>query len=133
VGERRDSDCESDPGPTGRERDLLRGDVVYESDTKVVTNTASFSGGQQTPFLGAREATGIWNMNRFEQEITNQCDDPWSPFPSGQGFKLTSWLLESKVLNSQINEYLARGLGNSESIGDGSTHMCEKHLWESDP
>jgi len=131
MGERPDSDYESDPEPTGREHDVLSGDVVYKSDTEVLNNTASFSGGQQTHFPGAGEAIG--EVNRFEQEISNLCDDPWAPFPSGQGFRLASWLLESKVPKSQINEYFASGLGNSESVGYGSMHTLEKHLRELDP
>jgi len=74
VGERLDSDYESDPEPTGREHDVLSGDVVYESDTEVLNNTASFSGGQQTHFPGAGEVIG--DVNGFEQEISNLCDDP---------------------------------------------------------
>ena len=131
MGEHPDSDYESDPEPTGPEHDVLSGDVVYKSDTEVLNNTASFSGGQQTHLPGAGEAIG--NVNGFEQEISNLCDDPWAPFPSGQGFRLASWLLESKVPKSRINEYFASGLGNSESVGYGSMHTLEKHLRELDP
>jgi len=131
VGERLDSDYESDPEPTGREHDVLSGDVVYESDTEVLNNTASFSGGQQTHLRGPGEAIG--DVNGFEQEISILCDDPSAPFPSGQGFRLASWLLESKVPKSQINEYFASGLGNSESVGYGSIHTLEKHIRELDP
>jgi len=131
VGERPDSDYESDPKPTGREHDVLSGDVVYESDTEVLNNTASLSGGQQTHFSEAGEAIG--DVNGFEQEISNLCDDPWASFPRGQGFRLASWLLESKVPKSQINEYFASGPGNSESVGYGSMHTLEKHLWELNP
>ena len=53
VGERPDSDYESDPEPTGREHDGLSGDVVYASDTEVLNNTASFSSRQQRHFPGA--------------------------------------------------------------------------------
>ena len=42
VGERPDSDQESDPKPTGGQQDLLSGDIVYESDTEVLNNTAPF-------------------------------------------------------------------------------------------
>jgi len=100
VGERPDSDYESDPEPTGREHDILSGDVVYESDTEVRNNTASFFGSQQGHFPGAGEAIG--NLNGFEQEISKLCDNLWAPFPSGQGFRLASGLLESKVPKSQI-------------------------------
>ena len=46
MGERSDSKYESNPEPTGREHDVLSGQVVYESDTEVLTNAASFSCGQ---------------------------------------------------------------------------------------
>jgi len=130
IGELPDSDYESEPEPTGCEHDVLSGDVVYESDTEVVNHTPPFSGGQQKHFPGAGEAIG--DVNRFPQEISNLCDDPWAPFPSGQGFRLASWLLESKVLKSRINEYFASGRGNSESVGHGSMHTLEKHLRELD-
>ena len=130
VGSHPDSDYESDPVPTGREHDVLSGDVVYASDTEVLNNTASFSDGQQTHFLGAGEAIG--DVNGFKQEISNLCDDPCAPFPSGEGFRLASWLLDSKVPKSRINKYVASGLGNSESVGYGSMHTREKHLWELD-
>jgi len=95
MEERPDSDYESDPEPTGRKHDIFSADVVYKSDTEVLNNTASFSGGQQTHFPGAGKA--IEDVNGFEQEISNLCDDPWAPFPGGQGFRLASWLLKSKV------------------------------------
>ena len=130
VRERPDSDYESDPEPTGREHDVLSCDV-YESDTEVLNNTASLSGGQQTHFPSAGEAVG--DVNGFQQEISNLCDNPWAPFPNGQGFRLASWLLESKVSKSRINEYFSCGLGNSESVVYGSMHTLEKHLRELDP
>jgi len=92
--------------------------------------TAAFSSGQQTHFPGAGEPIG--DMNWFEQEISNLCDNPWAPLPSRQGFRLAAWLLLSKVPKSQIDEYFASGLGNSESVGYGSMHMPEKHLRELD-
>jgi len=53
MGECPDSDYESDSEPTGREHDVLSGDVASESDTKVLNNTAPFSGCQQTYVPGA--------------------------------------------------------------------------------
>jgi len=103
---------------------------VYESDTEVLNNTASFSSGQETHFPGAGEAIG--DVNGFEQEISNLCDKLWALFPSGQGFRLNSWLLQSKVPKSRIKEYFESGLGNSESVGYGSMHTLEKHLRELD-
>jgi len=131
VGERPDSDYESDPERPGREHDVLSGDAVFKSDTEVLNTTASFQSGQQTHFPGAGKAIG--DVNGFEQEISNLCDDSWAAFPSGHGFRLASWLLESKVPKSRINQYFASGLGNSESVGYGSLHTREKHLRELDP
>jgi len=131
MGERLDSDYESDPEPTGHEHDVLSSDVVYESDTEVLNNTASFSSSQQKHCPGAGEAIG--DVNGFKQDISNLYDDLWAPFPSGQGFRLAAWLLDSKVPKSRINEYFASGLGNSESVCYGSMHTLEKHLRELDP
>jgi len=112
-------------GATGGEHDVLSGDVVYESDTEVLNNAASFSCSQQMHFPGAGEAIG--DVNGFGQEICNLCDNPWAPFPSRPGFRLASSFLESKVLKSRINEYFPSGLGNSESVGYASakkTRFC---------
>jgi len=75
------------------------------------------------------------DVNGFQQEIRNLGDAPSAPFPSGQleGFRLASWLLESKVPKSRMNEYFASGLGNSQCVGHGSMHTREKHLRELDP
>jgi len=117
-------------GATGGEHDVLSSHVVYEFDTEVLNNAASFGYSQQMHFRGAGEAIG--DVNGFEQEICNLCDNPWAPFPSGQAFMLASWFLESKVLKSRINEYFASCLGNSESVGYGSMHTLAKHLQELD-
>ena len=61
MGERADSDNESDSEPTGCEHDLLTGNVVYESDTEVLDNTASFSAGQQMQLPGAGQPIGDVN------------------------------------------------------------------------
>jgi len=81
-------------------------------------------------FPGPGEA--IAHVNWFDQEISNLCDSLWASFPSGQGFRLASELLESKVPKSQINEYFASGVGNSESVSYGSMHTLKKHLREMD-
>jgi len=111
VWEGPDSDYESNPGPTGPEDNILSGEVVYESNTEVLNNIASFSGGQQIPVPGTGEA--LADMNGFEQQISNLWNDQWVPFHSRQGFRLDSWHLESKVPKSRISKYFARGLGNS--------------------
>ena len=57
MGDGPDSVDDSVPEPTGLEHDVLSSDVVYESDTKVLNNTASFSSCQKTPF------SGHWSSN----------------------------------------------------------------------
>ena len=58
VGERRDSDYESDPEPTGHQHDVLSGDVVYESDTEVLNNTAAFSAANKHIFRELEKQLG---------------------------------------------------------------------------
>jgi len=89
----------SDPEPTGREHDVLSRDVVYKSDTEVLNNTASFSGGQQMHFLGAGEPIG--DVNGCEQEISNLCDDPGAPFSAGKGSGLPLGSLRVKYLSHE--------------------------------
>jgi len=88
ASERQDSDCESDPGPAGSEPDELCRDIAYESDTEVFDEGTSPSAGKQIYYEGAGQVIG--DVDGFEHEYSNQCDDPWAPFNSEQGFKLAS-------------------------------------------
>jgi len=103
---------------------------MYKSDTKVLNNTASFSGGQPIYFPGAGELIG--NLNWFKQEITHLCNGPWAPFTSGYRFSLNSWLLESNLPKSRINEYVGSGGADSESFSYDSRYTCAMHAGELD-
>jgi len=115
ASERQDSDCESDPGPAGSEPDEFCRDIAYESDTEVFNDATSPSAGKQIHYEGARQVIG--DLDGFEHEYSNLCDDPWAPFNSEQGFKLASWFIEGKVSRSRINQYFSSGLGDTNQWG----------------
>jgi hypothetical protein len=131
VSGRADSDYESDPDPAGYGRDEFPDDVVHESDTEELNDTTSSPAGKPMDYPGAGEAIG--DVNGFEQEHRDLCEDPWAPFASAHGFKLASWFIQSKVPKSRINEYFSSGLGNSASVGYSSMHTLENHLRSFDP
>jgi len=126
-----DSDCESDPGPAGSELDEFCRDIAYESDTEVFDDATSPSAGKQIHLKGAGQVIG--DVDGFEHEYRNMCDDPWALFNSEQRFKLASWVIEGKVSKSRINQYFSSGLGDAESVGYSSMHTLENHLWLLDP
>jgi len=80
---------------------------------------------------GAGESIG--DVKGFEQQPSNLCQHPWSPFSSVPSCKLASWFIEGKVPKSQINEYFSSGLGNASSAGYSSMHTLEKLLQALDP
>ena len=82
-----DSDYESDPAsdPTGYERDAIN-DLTYDSDTEALNDNTSSSTARQSHYERAGDAIG--DVNRFEQEHSNLCKNPWAPFSSAKGFKL---------------------------------------------
>jgi hypothetical protein len=82
-------------------------------------------------YEGAGESIG--DVKGFEQEQSNLCQHPWSPFSSAHGFKLASWFIEGKVPKSRINEYFSSGLGNASSAGYSSMHTLENLLQALDP
>jgi len=120
---RQDSDCESDPGPAGSEPQEFCRDIAYESDTEVFDDARSSSAGKQIHYEGAGQVIG--DVDSFEHEYSNMCDDPWAPFNSEQGFKLASWFIEGKVYKSRINQYFSSGLGDAESVGYSSMHTMQ--------
>jgi len=115
ASERQDSACESDRDPAGSEPDEFCGDIAYKSDTEVFEDATSPSAGTQIHYEGAGQVIG--DVDGFEHEYSNLCDDPWALFNSEQGFKLASWFIEGKVSKSRINEYFARGLGDINQSG----------------
>jgi len=82
-------------------------------------------------YEGAGQVIG--DVDSFDHEYSNLCNDPWAPFNSEQGFKLASWVIEAKVSKSRINPYWASGLGDTESVGYSSMHTLENHLRFLDP
>jgi hypothetical protein len=128
ASELQDSDYESDPDPTGHELDAF---TAHESDTEIPDDSTSSLPGRQEHYPRAGEAIG--DVDGFQQENSNLCEDPWAPFSCAQGFKLASWFIQSKVPKSRINEYFSSGLGSSALVGYSSMHTLENHLRSLDP
>jgi len=82
-------------------------------------------------YEGAGESIG--DVKGYEQEQSNLCQHPWSPFSSPHSFKLAPWLSEGKVPKSRINEYFSSSLGNTSLAGYSSMHTLENLLLALDP
>ena len=93
TSELRDSDYESDLDPTGHK---LNAFTAYQSD--IPDDSTSSLSGRQEHYPRAGEAIG--DVDGFEQDHTNICEDPWTPFSSVHSFKLASWLIQCKVPKS---------------------------------
>jgi len=128
ASELQDSDYESDPAPTGHE---LGPFTAHESDTEIPDDSTSSLPGRQGHYPRAGEVIG--EVDGFEQENRNLCEDPWAPFSCAQGFKLASWFIQSKVTKSRINEYISSGLGSSALVGYSSMHTLANHVRSLDP
>ena len=98
-----ESDSKSYPGPARSEPNKLCRDIPYESDTEVFDDATSPSAGKQIHYEGAGQVIG--DVDGFEHEYSNLCDDPWALFNSEQGFKLASWFIEGKLSKSRMNQY----------------------------
>jgi len=77
VSEGQDSDCESDPGSAGSEPVKFCQDIAYESDTEVFDDARSPSAGKLIHYEGSGQV--IRDVDGFEHEYSNLCDDPWAP------------------------------------------------------
>jgi len=119
------SDYKSDPDPTGHAYGAFD-DISHESDTEILNETVSPL--PSKPRLDEWAGESLGDVKCFEQEQTNLCQHPWSPFSSAHGFKLTSWFIEGKVPKSRIKEYFSSGLCNASSAGYSSMHTLENHL-----
>ena len=97
----------------------------------ILNETASLLSSKPMLYEGAGESIG--DVKGFEQEQSNMCQHPWSPFSSAYSFKLASWFIEGKVPKSRINEYFSSGLGNASSAGYSSMHTLENLLLALDP
>jgi len=105
ASELQDSDSESGPDPTGHELDTS---TPLESDTVIPAHSTSSLLGRQEHY--PRDGETIGDVDGFQQENSNLCEDPWAPSSCAQGFKLASWFIQSKVPKSRINEYFSSGL-----------------------
>jgi len=112
ASELHDSEYESDLDGSGYELDVL---IAHKSHIERLDDSASWSTARQENYLRAREAIG--ELYGFEQGNSNPGEDPWATFSCGQGFKLGSWFIQSKVPESRINEYFSSGLGSSALVG----------------
>ena len=83
-----DSDYESEPEPTGRELDAYTDEIAHESDTEMLGHSTSSLPARQEQF--ERAGDEIKDVNVFEREHHNPCNDPWAPFTSASSFKLAS-------------------------------------------
>ena len=119
----RGSDYESDLDPTEHGLDAF---TAPQSNSEVPEDSTSSLPGRQEHYPRAGEAIG--DVDRFEQEHSTLCEDPWAPFSSAHGFKLASWFIQGKVPKLQIDEYFSSGLGNSTEVGYSSMHTLENHL-----
>jgi len=128
ASELQDSHYESDPDPTGHELDAF---TAHESDTEIADDSTSSLPSRQEHYPHAGDPIG--DVDVFEEENSNLCEDPWAPFSCAPGFKLVSWFIQSKVPISRINEYFSSGLGSSALVGNSSMHTLENHLRSLDP
>jgi len=126
ASERMDSDCESDPERAGSEPDQFCRDIAYASDTAVFNKATSLSAGKCIYYEGTGLVIG--DVDGFEHEYSNLCDDPLAQFNSEQGFKLAPWFMQGKVSKSRINQEFSSGLGDAESVGYSSMHTLANHL-----
>ena len=105
-----DSNCESEPEPTGHKLNAYRDDIAYKSDTYILDHCTSLLSTRKEHFDRTRDA--IRDTHGSECEYHNLCNDPWAPFTSVSSFKLASCLIQTKVSKSQINKYFSSGLGD---------------------
>ena len=125
-----DCDNETDPDPTGQVYGTFN-DISHNSDTEILNTTASPLPRQLILDEGASESIG--DVKGIEQEQSNLCLHPRSPFSSAHSFKLVSWFIEDKVQKSRINECFASGLGNASLAAYSSIYTYENLLKALDP
>jgi len=63
------------------------------------------------------------------RELTQiMADGSWNTFSSEADFNLASWFIRNKVAKSQIEAYLAQGLGGTDSRSFRSANTMRQHL-----
>jgi len=85
---------------------------------------------QETISGGGRALSDVADYTKLNRAMT---DDPWNPFSSEDDFNLASWLVWSKVAKLQIDGYLAKGLGGTDSRSFRSAYIMRQHLDVLDP
>jgi len=100
-------------------------------DTEIPDDSMSSLPGSEEYYPRAGDAIG--DIDGFEQENSNLCEDPWAPFSCKQGLKLASWFIQSRVSKSRMNEYFWGGLGSSVLVGYSSMPTLENRLRSLDP
>ena len=121
-------DYESNPDPTGQALDAFS---AHESDTEIPDHSTSSLPARQEHYPRAGEAFG--DVDGFEQENSNLCEDLWAPFSCAQCFKQGSWFIQSKVPISRINEYFSSGLSSAALVRYSSMQTLKNHLRSLDP
>ena len=133
--EQRDSDYKSDPmleitdcyrasnDPGDMQHDTDEEDFSKPPDRVRPSSQESMAGAGRA----VRDVAGYTELN---QSMKN---DPWNPFSSEADFNLTSWLVRSKVSKSQIDAYLAEGLGDMDARSFRSAYTLQQHLDVLDP
>jgi len=81
--------------------------------------------GEETIPGASRPLGEVAGYTKLNKAMT---DDPWSPFSSENDFNLASWFVGSKVAKSQIEAYLAEGLGDTDSRLFRSAYTLRQHL-----
>ena len=85
----------------------------------------------QETIPGASRALGyIAGYRELNEAMT---DDSWNPYSSEADFNLASWLVRSKVSNSQIDVYFAEGLRGMDARSFWSAYTLQQHLDVQDP
>ena len=103
------------------------GDMPDDSDEKAFSQLPdhgrSFS---QESIPGAGRALGdVAGDTALNKSMKN---DPWNPFSSEVDFNFASSLVLSKVSNSQIDVYFAKGIGGMDAWSFRSAYTFQKHL-----
>ena len=108
------------------------GDMPHDSDEEDFSQPPdSRRPSSQESIPGAGRALGdVAGYTELNESIKH---DPWNSFSSEAAFNLASWLVLSKVSKSQMNAYLAEGLGGMDARSFQSAYTLQQHLDILDP
>ena len=129
-----ESDYKSDPArdQAGNQCDSPYNTFMLKSDMEALDleNSTSLVATELENYPDTREPIG--DVRSSLEECSNLCKKPWAPFSCTQAFNLASWVIESKVSKTRINEYFSSDIGNLTSVGCSSMHTLENHLQQLD-